>query len=51
MARTTPWTSVLGDDGDEAAEGGYLHCREGSPLAMYEDQERYFEGLIEYVLE
>jgi proline iminopeptidase len=30
--------------------GTYLYCPEGSHLAMYDDQERYFEGLIDFVL-
>jgi proline iminopeptidase len=30
--------------------GSYLFCPEGSHLAMYDDQERYFAGLIEFLL-
>ena len=29
--------------------GSYLHCENGSHLAPYDDQETYFEGLIEFV--
>ncbi len=31
--------------------GRYLHCPDGSHLAMYDDQERYFEGLVEFLNE
>jgi proline iminopeptidase len=30
--------------------GRYLHCPEGSHLAMYDDQETYFAGLTNFVL-
>ena len=30
-------------------QGRYLHCPEGSHLAMYDDQEVYFAGLIDFV--
>jgi proline iminopeptidase len=29
--------------------GQYLYCPEGSHLAMYDDQARYFEGLIDFL--
>lgn len=29
--------------------GEYWHCPEGSHMAMYDDQERYFEGLVAFV--
>jgi proline iminopeptidase len=29
--------------------GTYLHCPNGSHMAMYDDQETYFEGLIEWL--
>jgi proline iminopeptidase len=29
--------------------GRYLHCPDGSHLAMYDDQERYFAGLIDFL--
>ena len=31
------------------AAGRYLHCPNGSHLALYDDQEVYFEGLVEFV--
>ncbi len=31
------------------ARGRYHHCPEGSHLAIYDDQERYFEGLIRFL--
>lgn len=34
---------------NEVANGRYLHCPDGSHLAMYDDQQRYFDGLIEFV--
>ena len=30
--------------------GRYLHCPNGSHLAMYDDQETYFTGLIDFLL-
>jgi proline iminopeptidase len=30
--------------------GRYHDCSEGSHCAMYDDQERYFEGLLEFLL-
>jgi proline iminopeptidase len=30
-------------------QGRYLHCPEGSHLSMYDDQETYFAGLIEFL--
>jgi proline iminopeptidase len=29
--------------------GRYLHCPDGSHLAMYDDQQRYFAGLIDFL--
>ncbi|HYK26900.1 MAG TPA: proline iminopeptidase-family hydrolase [Streptosporangiaceae bacterium] len=29
--------------------GQYLHCPNGSHMAMYDDQQRYFSGLIEFL--
>ena len=29
--------------------GSYLYCENGSHLAPYDDQEAYFQGLIEFV--
>jgi proline iminopeptidase len=31
--------------------GRYLHCPEGSHLAMYDDQRTYFSGLVEFLLD
>jgi proline iminopeptidase len=33
----------------EVQNGEYLHCPEGSHLAMYDDAETYFEGLIRFI--
>jgi proline iminopeptidase len=30
-------------------QGTYLHCPNGSHMAMYDDQETYFQGLIEWL--
>lgn len=35
----------------EVQNGRYLHCPEGSHLAMYDDQETYFRGLIRFLKE
>ena len=32
-------------------DGRYLHCPNGSHLAMYDDQETYFRGLIDFLRE
>lgn len=29
--------------------GTYLHCPDGSHMAMYDDQKTYFAGLIEFL--
>jgi proline iminopeptidase len=29
--------------------GRYLYCPQGSHLAMYDDQETYFQGLIDFI--
>ena len=29
--------------------GSYLHCPDGSHLAMYDDQQRYFDGLVGFL--
>lgn len=31
-------------------KGQYLHCPNGSHLAMYDDQEVYFKGLVDFIL-
>ncbi len=33
----------------ELQRGRHLHCPDGSHLAMYDDQETYFRGLIEFI--
>ena len=33
----------------EVQNGQYLHCPNGSHLAMYDDAENYFKGLIEFI--
>ncbi|WP_373075039.1 proline iminopeptidase-family hydrolase [Zeaxanthinibacter enoshimensis] len=33
----------------EVQNGRYLHCPEGSHLAMYDDPETYFEGVIRFI--
>jgi len=33
----------------EVKDGHYLHCPEGSHLAMYDDAEIYFDGLIRFI--
>jgi len=30
-------------------KGGYLDCPDGSHTAMFDDQQRYFAGLIEFL--
>ncbi|MFC2147286.1 proline iminopeptidase-family hydrolase [Bacteroidota bacterium] len=34
----------------EVQNGQYLHCPNGSHLAMYDDAENYFKGLIEFIV-
>ena len=36
-------------DGFTDAQRSIWHCPEGSHLAMYDDADRYFEGLISFV--
>jgi proline iminopeptidase len=31
-------------------QGRYLHCADGSHLAMYDDQQTYFAGLLDFLL-
>ncbi len=33
----------------EVQNGNYLHCPNGSHLSMYDDQETYFKGLIQFI--
>jgi proline iminopeptidase len=35
----------------EVKNGRYLHCPNGSHLGMYDDQETYFNGLIQFIKE
>jgi proline iminopeptidase len=35
---------------DRLPRGRYLHCPDGSHLAMYDDQETYFAGLVDFLL-
>jgi len=35
--------------GSEVQNGRYLHCPRGSHLAMYDDQETYFRGMIRFI--
>lgn len=35
----------------QVKRGRYLHCPKGSHLAMYDDQETYFEGLIQFIMD
>jgi proline iminopeptidase len=34
---------------EEVADGRYLHCADGSHMAMYDDQEAYMAGLIAFI--
>ena len=34
---------------DRLPQGRYLHCPDGSHLAMYDDQQVYFRGLIDFL--
>ena len=34
---------------DRLPRGRYLHCPDGSHLAMYDDQAVYFAGLIDFL--
>jgi proline iminopeptidase len=33
----------------EVQNGQYLHCPNGSHLAMYDDADTYFKGLVEFI--
>jgi proline iminopeptidase len=35
----------------QVQNGQYLYCPNGSHLAMYDDQEVYFKGLIDFIYE
>jgi proline iminopeptidase len=61
LARITVPTLVIGAEHDtmdpdwmrmQAAKlprGSYLHCPEGSHMAMYDDQATYYAGLIDFI--
>lgn len=34
---------------EQLPNGRYLHCPDGSHMALYDDQERYFAGLIQFL--
>ena len=34
---------------DKLPRGSYLHCPDGSHMAMYDDQETYYAGLIDFI--
>ena len=34
---------------NEVQNGSYLHCPNGSHMAMWDDTENYFKGLIEFI--
>jgi proline iminopeptidase len=36
---------------DRLPRGRYLHCADGSHLALYDDQQTYFSGLIDFLLQ
>jgi proline iminopeptidase len=33
----------------QVKNGTYLYCEQGSHMAMYDDQQTYFKGLIDFV--
>lgn len=37
------------DMADRLPKGRYLHCPDGSHMAMYDDQETYFAGLVDFL--
>jgi proline iminopeptidase len=43
--------AFMADMARRLPNGRYLHCPDGSHLAMYDDQETYFSGLIDFLLE
>ncbi|HHL58082.1 MAG TPA: proline iminopeptidase, partial [Bacteroidetes bacterium] len=34
---------------DQVQHGRYVHCPNGSHLSIYDDQEVYFKGLIQFI--
>src|SRR5919199_1938642 len=49
-AHDTMDASHLKDMADRLPQGSYLHCPDGSHLAMYDDQETYMRGLVDWVV-
>ena len=43
--------AFMADMARRIPNGRYLHCPDGSHLAMYDDQETYFAGLIDFLLD
>jgi proline iminopeptidase len=41
--------SHLKDMAERLPQGSYLHCPEGSHLAMYDDQQTYMRGLVDWL--
>jgi proline iminopeptidase len=41
--------SFLASMADRLPRGSYLHCPDGSHMAMYDDQRAYFEGLLAFL--
>jgi proline iminopeptidase len=39
----------LRDMAERLPQGSYLHCPDGSHLAMYDDQETYMRGLVDWL--
>jgi proline iminopeptidase len=33
----------------QVQKGRYLHCPDGSHMAIYDDQKTYFEGVIQFI--
>ena len=47
---TTPWTRPYMEMmAGRLPQGRYLHCPDGSHMAMYDDQAVYFAGLIDFL--
>jgi proline iminopeptidase len=34
---------------DQLPQGSYLHCPDGSHMAMYDDQQTYMQGLVAFL--
>ena len=50
-AHDTMDPAFMADMARRLPNGRYLHCPNGSHLAMYDDQETYFAGLIDFLLD